>query len=194
MLKVALTGNIASGKSCVQKLIEANDYKIIDADILAHKVLKEKKDEIINAFRNFDIQDAYGDISRIKLGEIVFNDNEMKQILESVVHKQILNKIEDFFISNKDENIVFAAIPLLFEGKMETLFDKIIFVSCSEDIRLKRLILRNNYTKEYALKRIAAQDKEENKIKKSDFVIYNNSDLESLKNQTYNILNKLASL
>ena len=74
------------------------------------------------------------------------------------------------------------------------IYDKIIFVSAPSDIRKKRLIERNNYTEEYAQKRISAQECEEEKIKKSDFVIENNTDLCELKNKTLEVLRNLTNL
>jgi dephospho-CoA kinase len=74
---------------------------------------------------------------------------------------------------------------------MQNLFDKIIFVSAPFDIRLERLMKRNNFTKEQALVRISAQQDEIDKIEKSDFVINNNSDLENLKQLTIKTIEQL---
>ena len=88
-----------------------------------------------------------------------------------------------------DAQNVFVSIPLLFETKQEKTFDKIIFISADKEIRLKRLIERNNYSEEYALTRINSQMDEEEKIKKSDYNIKNNSSLEELEKDIKLILN-----
>lgn len=194
MMKIAITGNIAGGKSLVERYLIAKGYKVIDTDDIGHTLLKEDKDTILRikeAFNSYDIYNTDGSISREKLGSIVFSDNLMKKELEKIMHSSIMRKVESFFEINLNENLVFATVPLLFEAGFDVCFDKIIFVSALEQIRLQRLIKRNNYTLEYAKKRIMSQDDEENKIKKSDFVIYNNSDLKNLENQIEQILLQL---
>ena len=78
-----------------------------------------------------------------------------------------------------------------FEAKMQNLFDKIIFVTANTNIRLERLMKRNSLSKEEALLRINAQEPEENKIKQTDFIIHNNSDINSVKDQIEEILEKI---
>ena len=107
--------------------------------------------------------------------------------MEQIIHPQIRNRIEKLHSSVP----VFIAVPLLFEANMQDLFDKIIFVTADKNIRLERLMERNSLTKEEALLRIRAQESEENKIKQSDFIIYNNTDLLSLKNQLSKVLQEL---
>ena len=128
-----------------------------------------------------------------KIGKVVFSYSDMKKQLEKVLHKRIFKKTQDLIEQNSSEKIVFISVPLLFESKIENKFDKIIFVSADESIRLERLMKRNLYDREYAEKRIKAQDCEEEKIKKSDFVIYNNSDFDSLKLQIDDVLKKLIN-
>ena len=194
MIKTAITGNIASGKSQVEKILVSLGFKVIDSDLINNRLIQRKDiiDEIASIFGT-DIIDSFGHIIKQKLGEIVFNDFLKKQKLENILHKKIMDEIDKFFEKNNNENIVFASVPLLFEAKWESYFDKIIFVSAPEQIRIKRLILRNNYTEEYAKKRVNAQLDEKEKIKKSDFVIYNNSDIKSLEKSVIKIVNNLLN-
>ena len=190
MIRVAIVGNIASGKSQVEKILLDLGYKVADTDKINHEILKsdiETINEIKNTFSNDDILENNA-ISREKLGKIVFSNKEKKEQLESILHKRIFEKVEEFFKENKNEKLVFVAIPLLFETKQEKTFDKIIFISADKEIRLKRLIERNNYTKEYALTRINSQMDEKEKIKKSDYVIKNDSSIEELEKRIKNIL------
>ena len=179
MIKFALCGNIASGKSTVQKFLEEHGYKVLDTDKVAHELLTVENTLLFNAFKNFDVFDD-GEFSREKLGKLVFSNPDIKKKLEDVLHPQIRREIEKFFIKNKNENSLFVGIPLLFEANMTDLFDKIIFIYTDDDIRLKRLLLRNNYSLDYAKARINSQMRQEEKTQKSDYVIYNNGSIEEL--------------
>ena len=196
MLKVAITGNIASGKSEVEKMLLNLGFKVADTDKINHFILMSDYSailEIKNAFKDDDILDDGGAISREKLGRVVFSSLEKKLKLEEILHKRIFQKVEEFFQENDSKDVVFVSIPLLFETNQQDMFDKIIFVSADEDIRVERLMKRNNYSREYALNRMNSQGDELEKIKKSDFVIYNNSDFLKLKSQVKSVLEKLLN-
>lgn len=184
MLKAAITGNIASGKSQVEKII-SEKYPVYDADKIAHKILENLKD-----FYGYDVF-TDGKIDRKKLGELVFSNPDLKKKLEEIIHPQVKQEILKIF--EQDLPVVFISIPLLFETGFDRLFDKIIFVSADSKLRLERLMKRNNFTKEEALRRIQSQGAEEEKIQKSDFVICNNSTLTDLKTQTDLALAKIIN-
>ena len=166
MLKIAITGNIASGKSEVEKII-AQDFPVYDADKIAHKFL--------------------GNVDRRALGEKVFSDPVTRKKLEDYIHPKVKDEILKIFSESQDK-CVFVSIPLLFETGFDKLFDKIIFVQCDNKLRLERLMKRNNFTKEQALKRMNAQMPQDEKINKSDFVIHNNSTKEELAEQVNELL------
>lgn len=193
MIKAAITGNIASGKSQVEKILLSQGFKVADADKINHYILMTDIpaiNEIKLAFKDDDILEN-GAISRVKLGKVVFSSQEKKFKLEKILHKRIDVKIQEFFESNKDEKIVFVSVPLLFETGQEKNYDKVIFVSADEDVRLKRLMIRENYSEKYAKVRIDAQMKENFKIKNSDYIIYNNSDFNNLRKQVFSLLEKI---
>ena len=171
MLKIAITGNIAAGKSEVEKIISEN-YPVYDADKIAHKFL--------------------GNVDRRALGEKVFNDPIARKELENFIHPKVKDEILNIFTKTTTP-VVFVSIPLLFETGFDKLFDKVLFIQCNDDIRLEHLMKRNNFTKEQALARMNSQMAQEEKIAKSDYVIYNNFSLDELKKQVTKFIDELPS-
>ena len=187
MIRVALTGNIASGKSTVQKILEDKGFKVFDADKIGHKILENEQKTIIDAFSGYDISEN-NKISRQKLGKLVFENEVLRKKLESIVHPEIEKEILKIFKRYEKEEFVFVGIPLLYEAKMDNLFDKIIVICTDENLRIKRIIERDNLSKAEAQNRINSQMPQDKKIKLADFVIENNSDYENLKNEVDKIL------
>lgn len=186
MIKFALAGNIASGKTQAENYIK-QFYPVIDTDEIAHNILKQKTEIIKQTFDKFDITEN-NEISRKKLGNLVFNNKELKTQLENIVHPEIKKEIELFFNKNTDAKMVFVSIPLIYEANMESLFDKIILIYADDNIRLERLMKRNNLSKDDAVSRINSQIPQNVKIKKADFVIKNETDLKSLYSQIDEII------
>lgn len=189
MIKVAIAGNIASGKSTVESILRELGYKILDTDNVCHSLLVSCS-EVTKAFSAYDVF-SDGKISREKLGKLVFANKNLKKKLEDILYPKVKTVIRDFFIQNKSERIIFVAIPLLFEAGMEDIFDKILFIYCEDSLRLQRLIDRNGYSEEYAKLRMNSQMSQDLKVKKSDWVIYNNSTKESLRSDIVNLVEQI---
>ena len=190
MKRIAITGNIASGKSTVQEILNEKGYKVLDTDEVAHKLLTIKNQQLFDAFKNYDVFEN-GDFSREKLGKLIFSNNDLKAKLEKIIHPQVADKINEFFKSHRNKDVVFVGIPLLFEANMENLFDKIIFVYADDNIRLQRLLKRNNYPLEYAKSRLSCQINQKEKIKKSDYIINNNDSINELKSAIENLIKQV---
>lgn len=175
MIKVAIVGNIASGKSTLEQILKDKGFEVYDADKISHQILSNSK----------EILEHFGTIDRKKIAEIVFSDKKKLELLESIIHPKVKEELLKIF--NSGSELIFVSVPQLFESKMETLFDKIIYITSDINIRKQRLMARNSLTEQEAEKRINAQS-EENKAKLSDFVIENNSTIENLKLQLESIL------
>lgn len=187
MKRVAICGNIASGKSTVQNYISEKGFKVLDTDEVSHELLTVNNKELYEAFKDYDVFEDE-EFSRYKVAQLIFSDEDARLKIASIMHPQIKEKINEFYSNNISESIVFVGIPLLFESKMEDCFDKIIFIYTNDEIRLERLLKRNNYTLEHAKARINCQMPQDKKVNLSDYVIYNNTTINDLKKQTENVL------
>lgn len=186
MLKVGITGNIASGKSLVEKILREKNFIILDADDVAHNLLKDREviQEVVAAFPGIDIFER-SEISRPKLGRLVFSNPQQRKKLEGILHPLVTDEIEKFFekMEKQGEKIVFVAVPLLYEAGLEYLFDKIVLIYADDSIRLERLINRSNLTTDHAKNRLNIQMSQDEKILLADFVIFNNKTIKELQQE-----------
>lgn len=182
MYKFAISGNIASGKSVVEDILKQKGFIVFDTDKLSHEILSDFKSEVIKAFEGFDITEG-NNISRAKLGKIVFENKDLKKKLEDIIYPKLKERILNIFNENQKEKYVFISIPLLFEVGWENMFDKILFVKTDDNVRLKRLMARNQLTIEEAERRLNSQKSQDLKVKKSDFIICNNDDIINLQKE-----------
>ena len=191
MIKYAIVGNIASGKSEMEKILEKNDFVVLDTDLITHDILMDNP-AVAKAFSDYDVFE-YGRLSKDKLGALVFSNPNLKSKLENIVHPLIKDELESAFNVYKDEDFIFVSVPLLFEVGWENMFDKVVFIKADENIRRDRLIKRNGYTKEYAQKRIDSQMSQDGKIKKSDYIIENNGTKDDFINKIEEFITSLKS-
>ena len=181
MLKVGISGKIAAGKSEVENILQTLGYNVFDLDKISHDLLENN--EKIKAH----ILDEFKTLNRKELGKIVFSDNIKKQKLENIIHPELKNIILDIFEKNQEESAVFISGALLFKTGFDKLFDKTIFINSKDEIRLERLIKRNNLSKKEALDRLHLQDEGD----RADFIIENNSDINELKTKIEKLIKEL---
>ncbi|HAJ32182.1 MAG TPA: dephospho-CoA kinase [Candidatus Atribacteria bacterium] len=199
-LIVGLTGGIGSGKSTVTKMFKDLGAKIIDADKLGHSVILPYKPawkKIVKLFGKNILQNDLI-IDRKKLGKIVFANQTLLKKINDITHSEItrLIKKEINLARNKTHNqekILIIDAALIYEAKLDRLMDKIIVVYINEDEQVKRLIRRNNLSKEEALQRIKSQIPMKEKAKMADYVIDNSSSLDKTKEQVEIIWKKFVS-
>ena len=181
MLKIGITGNIASGKSEVEKIISSFGFLVVDLDIVSHKLL-ENDEEIKSAIFN-----EFQTLERKKIANIVFNNKEKLEKLNNIFHPILKKYILNLF--NEASSTVFVSGALIYEAGFNNLFDKIIFVDSAYETRLERLIKRNNLTVEEAKIRL---EKQNTKFKdKADFIVENDGDIGELKEKIQKILEVL---
>lgn len=191
---IGLTGSIATGKSTVASMFIDIGIPVIDADRIAREVVEPGEEAYKKVVETFGEEILLEDrsLNRPKLGRIVFSDEEKRNQLNSIVHpairKRMLEK-RDAYLKNGEDCVVLD-IPLLFESKLEHFVDKIIVVYVDEDVQLKRLLERNQLTKEEALQRIRSQMPVKDKIELADAVIDNNGTIEHSFKQLKEILQK----
>ena len=173
IVNIGITGSIACGKSTVSNYLKERGYTIIDADKLGHTALTsdEVREKLEKSFGLRIIEN--NEISREKLGKLVFGNEENLKILNSIVHPYIRRQILQLQEKHSDEQLVFLDIALLFEAGFEDLVEKIIVVHVDEKIQVARLMSRNALSKEQAMFRIESQMSSKDKSILGNYVIDN---------------------
>lgn len=177
---IGLTGGIASGKSTVSKYLVEKGFKVYDADKIAKDISEKKsvQEEIILTFGN-KILDKNGNIDRKKLKEIVFENKEKLKRLNAIIHPKVINFYKELKEKKTDKVIIFD-VPLLFESGIDKFCNRILVIISDYEVQLNRIIERDKINRELAEKIIKSQLSNEERIKKADVVIENNSNLEDL--------------
>lgn len=181
-MKIGITGTIASGKTSVSILFRRMGFCVFNADQYAKMTTHASNPcfgELV-AVLSEEVLDECGDIDRKKMADMIFHDEEKRKQVNAIVHPYVIEGMLRFFENHKDQKIIFAEIPLLFEANMKEYFDKILVVSCSKDTAIKRMQDDRDYSEEQALARYASQLDPEYQKENADDVILNDGDLKEL--------------
>jgi len=182
---IVLTGGIGTGKSTTASLLKLYGYKIIDADAISKEVFNEKLNEIKKLFNTTD---------RKEIRKIVFNDKEKLKKLEDLilpeVKKRVLKKAKEL---EKDNIFYFVDLPLYFEKQNYPEFKKVLLVYAPKEVQIKRVINRDNSTKEEVLSILNNQMDIEKKRELADYIIDNSKDLKHLQKEIENFLKGLEN-
>lgn len=182
MKKIGITGTIAAGKTTVSILLRRRGMQVFNCDQYSRMTTHAGNpvfSRIIDAFGT-GIIGSDGDIDRKILAAIVFNDEEKRRKLNSIVHPYVIDGMRKFFENRKDLPFAFAEVPLLFEAGLENEFDEICVVTCRKETAVKRMMEDRDYTEEEALKRYESQIDPVKQIEAADTVIYNDGSLKDL--------------
>jgi dephospho-CoA kinase len=184
MIRIGLTGNIASGKSEVARMLADRGATIIDADELAREAVEPETQALKDIIKRWgkDVLNQDGGLDRAALRQIVFADQNELDALNRIVHPGV-TRLRDREIARARERgdpIVVCVIPLLFERNIVEEFDAIILVDAPRPIRLERLVATRGLEETEAMNMIASQMPAELKRARADFVIENDGSLDKL--------------
>ena len=190
-----LTGGIGSGKSTVRRILQELGETIIDADDLAREVVQKGSESLQQILTVFDpsVITTEGELDRTALGKVVFSDPYRLKLLERIIHPEIESLFQTFVLGFQLAGIsrVFYELPLLFEKHQEGQFRATILVTCPLEDRVTRVMARNGLSEEDVRKRMSSQLSDLDKKSKATYIISNDSDLESLHQQTLQIQHRI---
>lgn len=197
MKVIGLTGSIGSGKSTVSGFFKKLGAIVIDADQVSRQVVEPGSPalkELTVAFGE-NILNPDGSLNRTLVAEIVFNSDEKRELLNSIIHPMIFNEINSTIgeYREKGTEIIILEAALILEKKgLIKLIDKLIVVSIDEETQKKRLEGRGDLSKEQINARINSQLTNNEKIKHADYIIDNNQDLVNTREQVRELWDKLT--
>lgn len=174
MLRAALTGGIATGKSFCLDRFASLGAATIDADVLARDAVAPGSPGLAAVAARFGdgVLRADGTLDRARLGRIVFNDSAARAELEAIIHPDVYRRIEHWFANlPPGTRVGIADIPLLFETGHEHDFARVIVVACDPAEQLRRVMSRDHLTADQARARLGAQWPLDEKVRRADHVI-----------------------
>lgn len=194
---IGITGSIATGKSSASNIIKSLGYEVIDADLIARDIVKDKN-VILEIKKNFG-ENIYENnkLNRDELAKIIFNDKDKRKLLNEITHPKIYGTIKNK-IEKSDSEIIFLDIPLLIEtmdniDKYNLKLDEIWLVYLSFENQVKRLMKRDSISYKYAVDKISSQISAEDKKKYADIILDNSETLEALEQNIKDEIKKLKN-
>jgi len=199
VLKVALTGGIASGKSLVSDLLEIHGCKIIDLDVISREVVMpgtEGLKELVDSFGE-SILLSDGSLDRKNLRDVLYKKGRNRALIEQILHPKILQKMKSL-MDDCHEGVMVVVIPLLVEKQLWGPFDRAVVVDCESETQINRLMERDKVDAEKAKTMLLAQASREQRLQLNDHlptdIIENNSRVSDLKEKVNALNQKLFSL
>ena len=197
MIRVGITGGVGMGKSTVGKILSSKGFPTIDTDDVARQVVDKGSDALKKIVETFGdmVLDSDGFLNRKKLGDRVFGNPDELKALNSITHPEIRARWKTWLDQKKSAGAAaaFVTIPLLFEIGADKEFDKIVCVACSLKKQRGRLDKRG-WNPSHADERIRSQMGIQQKIKRSDFLIWTDTSIEVVEWQIEDMQGRLSSL
>lgn len=176
MIRIGITGGIGSGKSVVCDILRLHNIAIFDADKEA-KLLNDKSKTIRKKLTSHFGNNIYRDnkLNRKLFGELIFNNEENLKIANSIIHPEVANSFIKWCKHHSSSSIVAIESAILIEAGFKKHIDKLITVFAPEELRIKRIVNRDNINVSNIKARINNQISEEERIQSSDYLIYNDN-------------------
>jgi dephospho-CoA kinase len=195
--KVAVTGNLYSGKTTVCQLLQKHGAFVLNADHIVHELLKKPhiKQSVADLFGTSSF-DENGNVDRKKLSKIAFQDNYRLKKLEHLLHPLVFEEIQQAYqvrsLGSSNNSLFVVEVPLLFEAGLEHWFDWIILVVANENLRKERFQAQGKTHEDFALRNLRQMDPMIAK-KSSHEVVVNEDDLIDLEKQVLSIIKRLKA-
>ncbi|MEK9875583.1 MAG: dephospho-CoA kinase [Betaproteobacteria bacterium] len=177
---VAVTGGIGSGKTSATNKFNELGVAVIDTDLIAHDLTQKNVDVLVEIKNIFGNKVFNGDtLSREKLREIVFRDEDLLRSLERILHPRIRQDVKTK-LQSVDSEYAIVAIPLLSKKSDYDFIDRILVIDCEERIQIQRVISRNGFSEELVRSIMSKQLSRRDRNQLADDLIENNADIDSL--------------
>ncbi len=192
---VGLTGGIGSGKTAVSDLFQDLGITIVDADLASRIVVEKGREELNKIAEHFgeDILTSDGELDRAKLREVIFNSEEEKLWLESLLHPAIASQIQKELDSSSSPYTILVS-PLLLETNQKNYCSTVLVVDVPVETQIERTSKRDNVSEEQIKSIIASQIDRDSRLEQADEVILNDGSIESLESKVQELHKKFLSL
>jgi dephospho-CoA kinase len=189
---IGITGGMGSGKTTISNLLRKHNYKVFDSDQTA-KYICDNDFDVIQKIKLLFGDDIYKNnfLDRKTLANIVFNNKSLLIELNSIVHPKTRNKMLDFIFDCLGNKLCFVESAIMFDTGLNKLMDEVLYVTAPIDIRINRIIERDNITKDDILNRINNQMNESDLILQSDYIIDTNQSLDNIENTLLGLVEKM---
>ena len=191
---IGITGGIGSGKTTLSEKLRSEGYNVYDSDLQArmlqnqHPVIRTKLTQLFGD----EIYTAHG-LNRPELAKIVFANPDLLNKLNEIVHPIVRQDFRMWLEQHTAEKYVFVESAILFESGFRKLMDKVVLMTASEELRIRRVMKRDGSTAEQVKARIASQLDDKDKIPFADYVIHTDDNLD-MKEKMTTLLDKLSQL
>ena len=186
MIKVGITGSLASGKSTATKILSAVKGPFFSADAVVKKLYKKNKFKKI-IIKNFNLKNSLN-IKKLLKEKIIEDKSNIKK-LEKIIHPLVRKEMQKFIKKNKKKKFIFLEIPLLIENNLTNIFDVIFYIKAKKSIRLKRFKLKGGKKSTFSFLN-SKQLSDAKKAKYCDHIIVNEKDIKILKKNLLNIFKR----
>jgi dephospho-CoA kinase len=195
MVRVGLTGGVASGKSAVSAILAELGAVVIDADLLAREVVAPGSDGLREVVERFgpEILTPDGELDRPAMGALVFADEGKRRALESVIHPRVRARGAELEAEAAPGAVVVHDIPLLAETGQAGAFDAVLVVDVPVETQVQRMVQLRGMSEEEARSRIAAQATREQRLAVATHVIENTGTLEDLRDRVTEVFAELSA-